>query len=104
MRRPRVVSTFFWVSTAAFSSGALAEQRATGIASYYTAVPPSSDNFTAAHRHLHFGTRVRVTRADTGQQVIVRINDRGPFIKDRIIDLSFRAAKDLGIIDAGLAE
>jgi rare lipoprotein A (peptidoglycan hydrolase) len=103
MRRLRVVSAFFWASTAAFSGGAVAEQRASGIASYYTSVPRSSDNFTAAHRHLPFGTRVRVTRTDTGQQVIVRINDRGPFMKGRIIDLSFRAAKHLGIIDAGLA-
>ena len=74
-----------------------------GIASFYIAVPRSSDSLTAAHRYLPFGTRVRVTRIDTGKQVIVRINDRGPFIKGRIIDLSIRAAEHLGIIDAGLA-
>jgi rare lipoprotein A len=59
---------------------------------------------TAAHRTLPFGTRVRVTRVDTGQSVVVRINDRGPFKPGRIIDLSEGAAEDLDMTRVGLAE
>ncbi|HPQ41445.1 MAG TPA: septal ring lytic transglycosylase RlpA family protein [bacterium] len=58
---------------------------------------------TAAHPTLPFGTRVRVTRLENGRSVIVRINDRGPFIAGRIIDLSYQAARDLGMIREGLA-
>ena len=56
---------------------------------------------TAAHRSLPFGTKVRVTYLKTGQSVEVVINDRGPYAKGRIIDLSSAAAKQLGLIDAG---
>jgi rare lipoprotein A len=59
---------------------------------------------TAAHRSLPFGTEVRVTRIETGESVVVRINDRGPFKAGRIIDLSKRAARELGIVQVGLAE
>ena len=57
-------------------------------------------DYTAAHRTLPFGTRVRVTDAD-GDSVIVRINDRGPFARGRVIDLSQAAAKELGLTRAG---
>jgi rare lipoprotein A len=56
---------------------------------------------TAAHKTLKFGTRVKVTHARTGKSVIVRINDRGPFVRGRIIDLSKTAAKRLGFLGAG---
>ena len=56
---------------------------------------------TAAHRTLPLGTRVRVTRVDNGRSIEVRINDRGPFVDDRIIDLSYSAAKKLGMVRAG---
>jgi rare lipoprotein A len=56
---------------------------------------------TAAHKTMRFGTKVRVTHAKTGKSVIVRINDRGPFIKGRVIDLSKGAAKKIGLIGAG---
>ena len=56
---------------------------------------------TAAHRTLPFGTVVDVRNAKTGQMVRVRINDRGPYIKGRIIDLSKAAGRELGIIPAG---
>lgn len=59
---------------------------------------------TAAHKKLKFGTRVRVTDPKTGKSVIVKINDRGPFIKGRIIDLSKEAAKKLGIKSKGIAK
>lgn len=58
---------------------------------------------TAAHRSLPFGTEVRVQRRDTGAEVEVRITDRGPFIKGRIIDLSFAAAKVIGLDIDGVA-
>lgn len=56
---------------------------------------------TAAHRTLPFGTKVRVTNTSTGKSVVVRINDRGPFKDDRIIDLSLAAAKQVGMIGPG---
>ena len=59
------------------------------------------DALSAAHRSLPFGTKVRVTYLKTGQSVEVVINDRGPFAKGRIIDLSSAAAKQLGLIKAG---
>lgn len=58
---------------------------------------------TAAHRTLPFDTRVKVTHQKTGRSVVVRINDRGPYGKGRIIDLSPAAAKQLGIVDEGVA-
>nr|WP_298250686.1 septal ring lytic transglycosylase RlpA family protein [uncultured Halomonas sp.] len=66
-------------------------------------VPFDQNQLTAAHRRLPFGTQVVVQRPDTGQEVTVVINDRGPFIKGRIIDLSKRAARRLGLIDIGVA-
>jgi rare lipoprotein A len=59
---------------------------------------------TAAHRSLPFGTLVRVRVVKTGASVKVRVNDRGPFVKGRIIDLSRAAAKELGIVRAGIAK
>lgn len=57
---------------------------------------------TAAHREYPFGTYVRVTSLDSGNSVIVRINDRGPHIRNRIIDLSRAAAEEIGMIHDGL--
>lgn len=59
----------------------------------------SHAKFTAAHRTLPFGTRVKVTRTDNGKSVVVRINDRGPFVSERVTDLSKAAAQKLGIFD-----
>jgi len=56
---------------------------------------------TAAHREWPFGTRVRVTNLENGRDVTVRINDRGPFKEERIIDLSLAAAKQIGLIASG---
>lgn len=58
---------------------------------------------TAAHRSLPFGTRVRVTNTRTGRSVVVRITDRGPFIRGRVLDLSAAAARMLGVVQAGVA-
>ncbi len=59
---------------------------------------------TAAHRKLPFNTKVKVTNPKNGRWVIVRINDRGPFHKKRIIDLSERAARHLGIFGKGFSK
>ncbi|MBA2777703.1 septal ring lytic transglycosylase RlpA family protein [Billgrantia kenyensis] len=59
---------------------------------------------TAAHRSLPFGTTVRVTRLDNGSETVVRINDRGPFVRGRVIDLSRRAAEELDMIGPGVVE
>lgn len=59
-------------------------------------------SMTAAHRSLRFGTRVRVTNLKNGRSVVVRINNRGPYSKGRIIDLSEAAAEQLDMIDAGV--
>ena len=56
---------------------------------------------TAAHRTLPFGSRVRVTNLRNDQSVVVRINDRGPFARNRVIDLSARAAREIDRLDAG---
>lgn len=85
-----------------------------GVASYYgkrfhgrrTA---SGDRFnmhalTAAHRKWGFGTRVRVTNKANGRSVVVRINDRGPYVRGRAIDLSYGAARRLGMTGSGIAK
>ena len=61
-------------------------------------------DLTAAHRTLPFGTRVRVTHARTGESVVVRVNDRGPFHDDRVIDVSRAAADEIGLTRSGTAE
>ena len=85
-----------------------------GLASYYadsldgsttaSGEPYDRNALTAAHRTLDFGTLVIVTYAKTGKSVEVRINDRGPNVKDRIIDLSGAAAEKIGLKDAGIDE
>jgi len=62
------------------------------------------DAMIAAHRSLPFGTRVRVTDPASTQSVIVRIVDRGPWIRDRVLDLSLGAARTLGITERGVAQ
>ncbi|MGC1269596.1 MAG: septal ring lytic transglycosylase RlpA family protein [Croceibacterium sp.] len=57
--------------------------------------------YTAAHRSLPFGSKVRVTSVSSGRSVIVRINDRGPFARGRVIDVSQAAARDLGLVASG---
>lgn len=83
----------------------------TGVASYYGARfagrrTANGERFnpremTAAHKTLPFGTRVRVVNPRNGREVVVRINDRGPFIRGRTIDLSRAAAEEIGIVRAG---
>ena len=82
-----------------------------GVASFYSggAKTANGESFnpnelTAAHRTLPFGTRLRVTNVATGQSVTVRVNDRGPFVPGRIVDISYSAAQTLGIVDRGIAK
>ena len=63
----------------------------------------NSNALTAAHRSLPFGTKVRVTNMNNGRSVVVRINDRGPFTKGKIIDLSAGAARAINMINSGVA-
>lgn len=86
-------------------------EASTGTASYYadrftgkrTASGEAYDpeDFTAAHRTLPFGTRVRVTDMASGRSVIVRVNDRGPWSNGRVIDISRAAARELDLIRRG---
>lgn len=86
----------------------------TGMASYYAdkyigRKTSNGEKFrqnklTAAHKTLPFGTKVKVTNLSNGQSVKVRINDRGPFIQGRIIDLSKKAAKKIDMVNSGVAK
>ena len=82
-----------------------------GVASFYSYDPhtASGEKFnaqelTAAHRTLPFGTRLRVTDVATGRSVTVRVNDRGPFVRGRVVDVSRGAAQTLGITGKGVAK
>ncbi|MBN8706398.1 MAG: septal ring lytic transglycosylase RlpA family protein [Bacteroidetes bacterium] len=89
-------------------------EQANGVASFYgpkfhgrqTASGEIFDmyQFTAAHRQFPFGTRLKVTNLDNGKSVIVRVNDRGPFVKSRVLDLSYAAAKDIDMVTSGVAK
>ena len=61
-------------------------------------------DMTAAHPTLPFGTKLRVTNVTTGQAVTVRVNDRGPFVQGRVVDVSYSAADALGMVGKGLAK
>ena len=98
-------------SAAGFAEGQLYKENA--LASYYGEAfqgrPTSSGEIfdmyamTAAHKTLPFGTMLEVTNLENGNSVVVRVNDRGPFVADREIDLSQGAAEKLGMITAGVA-
>jgi len=92
---------------------AVAEHVGDGVASYYGRElagnrTASGERFnpramTAAHRTLPLGSKLRVTNKANGESVVVRINDRGPFHKSRLIDVSFAAAEEIGMIRSGKA-
>jgi rare lipoprotein A len=82
-----------------------------GLASFYSYDPHTAsgekfdkNELTAAHRTLPFGTRLRVTDVNTGRSVTVRVNDRGPFVRGRVVDVSASAAQSLGITGKGVAK
>ena len=84
-----------------------------GVASYYgrahhgkltaSGVPFDMHAMTAAHRRHPFGSRLRVTDLESGKSVDVKVNDRGPFVKGRVVDVSYAAAKALGFLQRGVA-
>ncbi len=97
--------TLFAAKPAATTDGSV------GIASFYKHGSKTANgeqfnpsDLTAAHRTLPFGTRLRVTHVATGQSVTVRVNDRGPFIPGRVVDVSHSAAEALGMIDRGITK
>ncbi len=95
------VLTMFAVSPAADAQNGIASVYSYSGGATASGEHPSPGALTAAHRTLPFGTRVRVTNERNGRSVVVRINDRGPFVKGRIIDLTPAAAHALGF--SGLA-
>ena len=100
-----------FAARAAVAKPAATTDRSVGIASFYKydSKTASGEQFnpselTAAHRTLPFGTRLRVTNVATGQSVTVRVNDRGPFIPGRVVDVSLSAAEVLGMVDRGITK
>lgn len=101
------------VYKSSLESGFYVGQSFTGVSSYYgpkfhgklTANGEVFDMYksTAAHRFLPFETLVRVTNLENNKSVVVHINDRGPFVDDRILDLSYGAAKKIDMIETGIA-
>ncbi|WP_346659820.1 septal ring lytic transglycosylase RlpA family protein [Bradyrhizobium sp. 200] len=82
-----------------------------GVASFYTegTKTASGEKFntldmTAAHPTLPFGTKLRVTNVASGQSVTVRVNDRGPYVRGRVVDVSYSAADALGMVGKGVAK
>ena len=80
-----------------------------GMASYYKSGKRTANGerfypygFTAAHRKFPFGTWLKVTNLSNKRYVIVRVNDRGPFVRGRILDVSYGAAKELGMVGRGV--
>lgn len=93
------------------SSGSRRETASHGVASYYSqgTKTASGERFnalemTAAHPTLPFGTKLRVTNLSSGRSVTVRVNDRGPFVHGRVVDVSYSAADALGMVGKGLAK
>ena len=106
--RSFVTAVLFVVVNVAICGEGMAE---TGHASWYAMRSRTASGercnpgaFTAAHRTLPFGTRVKVENLKNGKTVIVRINDRGPFVGGRIIDLTRAAAHEIGLVATGTAK
>jgi rare lipoprotein A len=80
-----------------------------GVASFYSDTETASgerfdkNELTAAHPSLPFGTKLRVTNTNTGKSVTVRVNDRGPYVPGRVVDVSYSAAQALGMVRSGTA-
>jgi len=82
-----------------------------GMASFYTEGTKTAsgekfdtNDLTAAHPTLPFGTKLRVTNTHTGRSVTVRVNDRGPYVPGRVVDVSYAAAESLGMVGRGVAK
>lgn len=107
----RMSAAFIMAGGISYSEQAAAQECFTTHASYYAnkfhgRKTASGERFnmhalTAAHKTLKFGTRLKITNPDNGESVIVRVNDRGPYIKGRGIDLSKAAASEIDLIQRG---
>ena len=111
IRTAAVIAAMIALGLTVDGTGAAAKMVTVGKASWYKMgkVTANGERYnpnglTAAHRTLRFGTKVRVTNLRNGRKVVVRINDRGPFIRGRIIDLSLGAARKIGLTHAGVAK
>ena len=110
MKRMLIGVLIGFLTLGGFDSG-VAAKSIVGLASYYKSGRKTANGerfnpngLTAAHRTLPFGTKVRVTNLRNGKSVVVRINDRGPFIRGRIIDLSLGAARLVELTRTGVAK
>ena len=92
-------AAFFSTHAVAQTATPTATRSCSGLCAYY---PGRGAGLTAAHRTLPFGTRLRVTDPASGRSVVVVVNDRGPFGRGRVLDLSIAAAKALGMIGRGV--
>lgn len=95
----------------AFVAGPASAKSGCGGASWYALSSKTASGermnaakLTAAHKSLRFGTKLRVTNSRNGKSVVVRINDRGPFIRGRVLDLSKAAASHIGMVRSGHAK
>jgi rare lipoprotein A len=98
MLRPAMAVAALLLATT-YAQAQTAKHSFSGLCAYY---PGRGGGLTAAHKTLRFGTRVRVTDSKTDRSVIVVINDRGPFNKGRVLDVSATAAKALGMMERGV--
>jgi peptidoglycan lytic transglycosylase len=116
IRKKRTVLVSGLIAITGFAGGAVQAhhmERISGLASFYSIGyrGPTADGerydprkFTAAHRSLPFGTVLRVTDRASGRSVTVTVNDRGPFVHGRVLDLSLAAAKALHIVKRGVVK
>jgi rare lipoprotein A len=108
----QVGSAYYGITGSPMNCAEARDYTATGTASWYgkthqghrtaSGAPFDMNGMTAAHRTLPFGTKIRVTNTKNGRSVVLTINDRGPFIKGRLLDVSYRAAQELQFVRAGL--
>ncbi len=109
----RYILVLVTIACLAFSLDGMAQSDHSGKASYYSnslhgrkmsnGERYNRDSLTCAHRSLPFGTRLKVTNPTNGRSVVVRVSDRGPFVKGRVIDLSYAAARELHMLNSGVA-
>jgi len=108
--RTRVAVTRTHARYASRSKAGDTKAASRGLASFYSEAQPTASGekfdgteLTAAHPTLPFGTKLRVTDVKTGRSVTVRVNDRGPYVPGRIVDVSYSAAQSLGMVGKGVA-
>ena len=109
-RAPSVVARYHAQPASEQQTGG-AKHGGHGLASFYSYDPHTAsgekfdkNELTAAHPSLPFGTKLRVTNVTNGQSVTVRVNDRGPYVPGRVVDVSYSAARTLGMVGGGVAK